>query len=141
MTMTRRFGWTALALFALVGCEPAAPTVTPVPATPTPPVVAPGEVKPPSETKALPVEPTKPGASVEKLDDKEIAEIMKMPAEDQKIALAQILCPVSGGHLGEGGMGAPIKQVVDGQTFFICCASCEKDVKADPKAVLAKLKK
>ena len=135
MTTIRHFGWTSFALFALVGCEPAAPPPTP-PATPA---VTPGEPKAPSETKALPVEPGKPGAAVPKLSDDEIAEIKKLPAEDQKIALEQVVCPSSGEHLGE--MGPPVKQVVDGKTFFICCASCEKDVKADPKGVLAKLKK
>ena len=137
MTTIRRFGWTSFALFALVGCEPATPPATP----PAPPAVTPGEPKAPSETKALPVEPGKPGASVEKLTDDEIAQIKKLPAEDQRIALEQVVCPVSGGHLGEGGMGAPIKQVVEGKTFFLCCGGCEKDVKADPKGVLAKLNK
>ena len=28
-----------------------------------------------------------------------------------------------------------------GQTFFLCCSGCEKDVKSDPDAVLAKLNK
>jgi hypothetical protein len=132
MSTIRRFGWTAFALIGLAGCEPAAPTPTP-PATPsaTP------------ETKTPPAEPGKPGAAVEKpkLSDEEIAEIKKLSPEDQKIAFAQVVCPVSGDHLGEGGMGAPIKQVVDGKTFFLCCKGCEDDVKADPKGVLAKLMK
>jgi YHS domain-containing protein len=132
MTSIRRFGWTTLALIALVGCE-AGTTSTPTPSTP--PVIKPLPVDPPK------TEEPKKETDATKLSDEEIAEIKKLPAEDQKIALAQMVCPVSGDHLGEANMGAPIKQVVDGKTFFLCCAGCEKEVKADPKGVLAKLKK
>ena len=113
-------------------------STTPTPAPPRTDAT-PGRPKGPTEIKALPVETSK--ADAVKLSDEEIAEIKKMPAEDQKIALAQMVCPVSGDHLGESSMGAPIKQVVDGTTFFLCCSGCEKEVKADPKGVLAKLKK
>jgi hypothetical protein len=128
MTSIRRLGWTALALFALVGCTYTVPTP---PTTPAAPTATSGATNTPTETKADAV----------KLSDEEIAEINKLPAEDKKIALAQLVCPVSGDHLGEASMGPPIKQVVDGTTFFLCCSGCEKEVKADPKAVLAKLKK
>ena len=145
MTPIRRLGWTALALFALVGCEPATPPATTPPTSPgTPAETAP---KPPgeNETKSMPVEPgkaeepKKEGASVGKLSDDELAEIKKLPADEQPIALAQMTCPVSGDHLGE--MGAPIKQTIGDKTFFLCCAGCEKAVKANPEQVLAKLKK
>jgi hypothetical protein len=135
MIPIRHLGWTAFALIALVGCEPTTPPTTP------------DATKAPSEIKALPVEPgkaeepKKEGAAVEKLSDEEIAEIKKLPPEDQKIALAQVTCPVSDGHLGDPGMGAPIKQVIGDKTFFICCSGCEKDVKTKPQEVLAKLKK
>jgi YHS domain-containing protein len=129
MTSIRRLGWTALALVALVGCEST---------TPTPPAAPPasGDSKAPTEVKALPVEPTK--AEV-KLSDEETAEIKKLEAEDQKIALAQMVCPVSDAHLGK--MGQPVKQVVKGKTFFLCCSDCEDKVKEEPDSVLAKLKK
>ena len=141
MTSIRRLGWTVLALFALVGCEPATPPATPTPTTEPGPATA--EPKAPTETKSMPVEAPKAeepkGAAVKKLSDDEIAEIKKLLADDQAIALAQVTCPVGGDNLGE--MGVPIKQVVDGKTFFLCCAGCEKAVKADPAGVLAKLKK
>ena len=123
-----------------MGCEPATP-----PPTAAPPTVTTEPGKAPTETKALPVEPVKPeepkkeGAAVSKPSDEEIAEIKKLPEDEQPIAMAQMTCPVSGDHLGE--MGKPIKQVVEGKTFYLCCASCEKAVKSDPAAVLAKLKK
>jgi hypothetical protein len=135
MTPIHRLGWTTLALLALAGCEAPAPPVATPPATGTPGA-------PSNETKALPVEPDKKeGASVEKLTDEEIAEVKKLPADEQAAALGQVTCPVSGHHLGEGGMGAPIKQTIGDKTFYICCASCKGDVKNHPDEVLAKLKK
>ena len=145
MTSTRHLGWTALALLALVGCDAGMSTPTPAP-TPAPSAPAPAPAPTPTapkdatETKSMPTEPTK-GADAGKLSDEEIAEIKKLPsADDQALALAQVTCPVSGDKLG-GDMGVPIKQLVDGKTFFICCSGCEKAVKSDPAAVLAKLKK
>ena len=38
-------------------------------------------------------------------------------------------------------MGVPIRVTAEGKTFFLCCKSCEKEVKADPKAIVAKLAK
>ena len=35
----------------------------------------------------------------------------------------------------------PIKVDAEGRTFYLCCKSCEDDVKKDPKGVLAKLDK
>ena len=129
-----------LAFVAFVGCEPAAPS------TPAPPATAPAASgAEDSEIKVMPVEPKADGkmegaATDEvKLSDKEIAAIKKLPADEQTIAMAQKVCPVSGSHLG--GMDMPIKQVVDGKTFFLCCDGCESDVKADPAGVLAKLAK
>ena len=78
-------------------------------------------------------------ADASKLTNDEIAEIKKLPAADQEVAMKQIACPVSGEHLGE--MGVPIKVSAEGKDFFICCKSCKKDVDSDPKAVVAKLAK
>jgi hypothetical protein len=70
----------------------------------------------------------------------EIAQIKKLPEADQAIALAQITCPVSGEKLG-GEMGVPVKVTADGQSFFLCCKGCKKEVDKDPAAVVAKLQK
>jgi hypothetical protein len=67
----------------------------------------------------------------------QLAAIKKLPVADQQLALTQVSCPVSGDPLGS--MGMPWKTSAEGRSFFLCCKGCEKDVKADPKAVLAKL--
>jgi YHS domain-containing protein len=74
-----------------------------------------------------------------KLTDAEIAKIKTLPAAEQDLALKQAVCPVSGDHLGN--MGAPVKITAEGRSFYLCCKSCEDDVRANPKAVIAKLDK
>lgn len=74
-----------------------------------------------------------------KLTDAEIAKIKTLSAAEQDVALEQAVCPVSGDHLGK--MGTPFKIAAEGRTFYLCCKGCEDDVKADPKAVIAKLDK
>lgn len=74
-----------------------------------------------------------------KLTAAEIAKIKTLPAAEQEVALKQAVCPVSGDHLGN--MGAPFKVAAEGRTFYLCCKSCEDEVKANPKAVIAKLDK
>jgi YHS domain-containing protein len=78
-----------------------------------------------------------PKAAAVKLEDDEIAEIKKLPAAEQILALKQVVCPVSDEHLGS--MGMPLKVTAEGKTFYLCCKGCKKDVDADPKAVIAKL--
>ncbi len=154
MTPIRHLGWTAFALIALVGCEAPAPPTPPTtppgtapagapkPASPRPtssprprpartrPRSSPYRSSPPSpKTKAE--EPKKEGAAVDKLTDDEIAEIKKLPADEQPIALAQVTCPVSDDHLG--AMAVPIKQVISGKTFFLCCAGCERRGQGPPR--------
>jgi hypothetical protein len=80
-----------------------------------------------------------PQAAAVSLSEEEIAEIKTLPAAEQPLALKQLVCPVSEENLGS--MGKPIKMEAKGQTFFLCCSGCEKSVKSDPDAVLAKLKK
>lgn len=71
------------------------------------------------------------------LSEEEIAEIKNLPTEDQELALAQAVCPVSGENLGS--MDTPLKVSAEGRDFFICCKGCEKAVDKDPKSVVAKL--
>lgn len=166
MTSIRKSWYAALVLSALVGCtkpeEPPTtnpPTTAPGPAPETPPPAtepAKSDMKPeatPSDTGKMPeiegpkVEPPKkegegeskePGktASVT-LSDEEVAEIKKLPADEQTVALKQAVCPVSKEHLGE--MGMPVKVSAEGKTFYLCCKSCNKEVVADPKGVVANL--
>lgn len=72
-----------------------------------------------------------------KLTPDEVANINQLPAADRDLALKQAVCPVSDEHLGE--MGKPYKVAIEGRTVFLCCEECEKEVKADPKKVLAKV--
>jgi hypothetical protein len=153
MRAIRNFWWGSLALAAtLVGCDSAAPTTpaTGTPATDSYPKPADGKAAAPkpADDKAVPkpadAKPAEPEKKVDlekvKLSDDEIAEIKKIESpEDQKIALAQKICPSSGDHLGE--MGKPVKVVLKDQTVFLCCGSCVKDAKANPDAMLAKIGK
>jgi YHS domain-containing protein len=36
-------------------------------------------------------------------------------------------------------MDAPIKVSAEGNTFFLCCKGCKKEVEKNPKEVVAKL--
>ncbi|MHB1033410.1 MAG: hypothetical protein ACYC35_03365 [Pirellulales bacterium] len=49
----------------------------------------------------------------------------------------QQVCPVTGERLG--GMGDPIKVLVDGQPLYLCCQGCVAKVKTNPEAYLAKV--
>jgi len=80
-----------------------------------------------------------PKTAAAKLTGDEIAEIKKLPAGEVDAALKQAVCPVSDENLG--GMGAPIKVTAEGKTFYLCCKSCQKEVDANPKTVVAKLSK
>jgi hypothetical protein len=95
----------------------------------------------PPKVEDTPKSGDSPKAAAIKLTAEEIAAIKTLPAADQAIALQQKVCPVSGSHLGDEGMGAPVKITAEGRTFFLCCKGCEDEVKADPKAIIAKLGK
>jgi len=82
---------------------------------------------------------TKPSGAAAKLSEKELKGIKELPEAEQAAAIAQAVCPVSQHNLG--GMGKPMKVTAEGRSFYICCDSCEDDVKTDGKAVLAKLDK
>jgi YHS domain-containing protein len=168
MISIRKFWWATLAAAAIAGCsgEEAnpgggtnAPPVTPGPA----PTVTGGgmsaEMKPaepakpeasaaektetPAAVPAPPAEAPKDAAGEKKADaaalsSEEVAEIKKLPEAEAAVALKQMVCPVSGENLGS--MGMPYKVSAEGKTFYLCCKSCNKDVVADPKGVVAKLK-
>jgi YHS domain-containing protein len=146
MNLIRRSIWTTLILGAVVGCaadEQPAPASAPSPA---PAAIKPAT--PPADSKkvdeALKVEGpkaenSKSSEGAEKLSADELAAIKKLPANEQELAIKQLVCPVSSENLGS--MGKPHKVTAEGKTFYLCCQGCEKDLKADPKAVIAKLEK
>jgi len=60
--------------------------------------------------------------------------------DDKALVLAQRLCPVSNEELTFGSdMGDPVKLDVNGETVFICCIGCEKGVRGNEEAILAKV--
>lgn len=73
------------------------------------------------------------------LSDEELAEVKKLPENEQALAIAQGVCMVSGEHLGS--MGMPFKVEHDGKTAYLCCKGCKKDFDADPAGMMAKLAK
>jgi hypothetical protein len=116
----------------LFGCnqEPTAPAVPPAKTVSTEPPVLTAPKKP--------EEPKKLDIAGAKLSDKQIAEIKKLKSEDdQKLALEQKLCPITGAKLGQ--MGTPIKVTLKDKPVFLCCSDCEEDAKAKPDEALAKL--
>jgi YHS domain-containing protein len=121
----------------------ATPAEKPAPSSETPKVEAPApspkeEAKPEAKEEAKPEAKEEGKAAAVKLEPEEIAEIKKLPAADAEAALKQMVCPVSGEHLGS--MDVPVKVSALGKTFFLCCKSCNKDVKDNPAEVVAKLK-
>jgi hypothetical protein len=159
--------WTSanVLLLAMIGCtggdepteQPAsAPKVTPATSS-TPKSETAKAEQPPLETAPV----TKPDASkksedgpmldgpkadnsksesgVKSFTAKQLAAIKELPEAEQTAALKQRVCPVGDGPLG--AMGKPYKVTYEGRSFYLCCDGCEGEVKADPKAIIAKLDK
>jgi YHS domain-containing protein len=169
MTAFRTLGYSALILAAFTGCsqEPAPTTTTTSPADAKPETVdiksvpapegapsgemkgAPADAAPadaaapkieaPQPTPTTKDEPKAADAAPAALSSEEVAEVKKLPGGESELALKQKVCPVSGENLGS--MGVPLKITAEGQTFYLCCGGCKKEVTADPAAVVAKLKK
>jgi RND family efflux transporter MFP subunit len=89
---------------------------------------------PATPTPATP--PAPPALSPERLA-KVRAGLDKLAPDDRKRAVAQRMCPVQEKPLGL--MGKPVEITLEGQTVFLCCASCEDEAKADPKGMLKKV--
>ncbi|MHB1035106.1 MAG: hypothetical protein ACYC35_19795 [Pirellulales bacterium] len=60
-----------------------------------------------------------------------------LDASDQAGVARQKLCPVSGERLG--GMGEPVKVLIDGRPLYLCCKGCLAKVQGDPEAYLRKV--
>jgi hypothetical protein len=56
--------------------------------------------------------------------------------DDKALIERQKVCPVSGEKLG--GMGDPVKLLVDGHPVYLCCEGCVAKVKHDPETYLRK---
>ena len=162
MNAIRKSAWSIVVLGLSIGCagEPETapdaagsgtskanyPTAADKNATPPKlrvvPETKPGEMKKVDEPPAVEgpkAENSKPGADPVKLTADELAAIKELPTAEQTGAIQQAVCPVSAHHLGS--MEKPIKVTAEGRTFYLCCEGCEKELKANPKAVIAKLDK
>lgn len=100
-----------------------------------------------SATEPAPTEST-PQASAEHDEGHQHAEsgegesddpLAGLSAEDRKLAVAQKVCPVGGGNLGD--MGTPVKIEHEGKVVFLCCEHCREPFNEDPAKFLAKLEK
>ena len=68
------------------------------------------------------------------------AVLAKLTPEDRIAAEAQKYCAVVDGSF-LGGMGAPIKLVLDGKSVFLCCNGCTEKANANTADTLAKTAK
>lgn len=68
------------------------------------------------------------------------AVLAKLSPEERTTAEAQKYCAVIDGSF-LGGMGAPIKLVMNGKPVFLCCSGCTEKAQANPTATLAKVEK
>jgi YHS domain-containing protein len=163
MKLTWKWTCSNVLLLAMIGCNSGDESAAPAPAGGGAP--APGVKSDPTERKGPPPQtapdatksdpskksddapkvegpkadnPKSPGGA-SSLAAKELAGIKELPEAEQAVALKQLVCPVSGDSLGE--MGKPVKVTYEGRSFYLCCKSCEPEVKADPKAFIAKLDK
>ncbi|MBD3672138.1 MAG: efflux RND transporter periplasmic adaptor subunit [Planctomycetaceae bacterium] len=66
-----------------------------------------------------------------------LAEIDQLSAVDQKLALDQVICPVTDFKLGS--MGVPPKVMVDGKPVFLCCEGCRESLMENSEAHLKKI--
>lgn len=80
---------------------------------------------------------TEPRVAVAALSADDLKNIERLPEADRPLALAQGLCPVTGGPLGS--MGVPVKITLRGQPVFLCCQGCVGKAKRSPEEILKKL--
>lgn len=79
------------------------------------------------------------GAESTETDDSVTEALAKLSKEDQALAKAQKVCPVTDAKLGS--MGTPMAVEVKGKRVFLCCEGCEEEIKDNPDKYLAKLSK
>lgn len=66
------------------------------------------------------------------------ANLARLDPDDRKLAEAQKFCPIADDRIGEPGM-IPVKMTLKGETFFLCCASCQPSAEKDPDGTLKKI--
>ncbi len=73
----------------------------------------------------------------ETVDHMEAGDDAPLSAKDQALVDLQKICPVGKSPLG--GMGTPVKVMVEGQPVFLCCEHCREPLLKDPAKYLAVL--
>jgi hypothetical protein len=91
-----------------------------------------------SETDTKLAEPALDFAT-SRLTPEQLAEIAKLPADDQTLAKQQVLCPVTMEPLGS--MGKPLKVSVNGDSVFVCCKGCVKTVERNGAEMLEQVRR
>jgi hypothetical protein len=79
-------------------------------------------------------DPTK----VEAQESKISAVMAKLNSEDRELAESQKYCAVMDRER-LGGMGAPLKIEINGQSVFVCCKGCRQKALKNPDETLAKV--
>lgn len=87
--------------------------------------------------EAVETEPAVETAAQTDVPPEVAAELANLPEEDRQLAAKQRICPVADGLLGS--MGTPKKLTVEGREVFICCESCEEELRSDPEKYFAKI--
>ncbi len=88
--------------------------------------------------KAALAKPKETLAAAEKLK-KAGAALARLPAADRNLAEAQQFCPtMEDSRLG--GMGVPVKILIENEPVFLCCKGCTDDALANPAATLKKVR-
>jgi hypothetical protein len=85
------------------------------------------------------MEQSKAPGDLKPLDPSIQAELGKLSAEDRKLAIAQRLCPIADDS-PLGGMGVPVKVMLQGQPVFVCCDGCVDAALEKPTQTLARVK-
>src|SRR5262245_45478731 len=97
--------------------------------------------KPPESPKvAASAQQPQAAPAAGEVDEAEIqASLVKLGAEDRKLAEGQRFCAVMNGSR-LGSMGAPVKIMVKDEPVFLCCKGCSKKALNNPDQTLAKVK-
>lgn len=74
-----------------------------------------------------------------RLTAEQLAQIAKLPADDQTLAKQQVLCPDSLQPLGS--MGKPLKVSVNGDSVFVCCKGCVKAAEVNAAETLEQVRR
>jgi membrane fusion protein, copper/silver efflux system len=92
-----------------------------------------------SGTSAVAVRPSTPEEE-DTAEKKARAELRSFSAADRLLLEMQVFCPVMPKNR-LGSMGTPFKVTIGGRPVFLCCGSCEKKAKANPRKTLETVEK